>query len=235
MSPEYFSTLHQRFACARLPDPYLTHQVRLFPHRSRPRSSAKAPVGGLKPPPARRLRRATKPSSPAQHRVKELCLHAARLHVLDTHQPISPGRMTWTRLSARTDRSQEPRYASLSRRTSAWRLRRPSLTFAARRFPGCCRRPVRAGCTRRELRKSRQNGSAYRDPRHPPAAADRAVPAPVDHGDRRGGAAPRGRRPGGHGRAVGLPRRNSATAECDSILGTPHGRTYLQGRWRYPN
>jgi hypothetical protein len=30
---------------------------RLFPHRSRPRSSAKAPVGGLKPPPARRLRR----------------------------------------------------------------------------------------------------------------------------------------------------------------------------------
>jgi hypothetical protein len=92
-------------------------------------------VGGLKPPPARRLRRATKPSSPAQHRVKELCLHAAPLHVRDTHQPISPGRMTWTRLSARTDRSQEPRYASLSRRTSAWRLRRPSLTFAARRFP----------------------------------------------------------------------------------------------------
>jgi len=58
MSPVFLSTRHQRFAYARLPDPYLTHQVRLFPHRSRPRSSAKAPVGGLKPPPARRLRRA---------------------------------------------------------------------------------------------------------------------------------------------------------------------------------
>jgi hypothetical protein len=58
MSPVFLSTRPQRFARARLPDPYLTHQVRLFPHRSRPRSSAKAPVGGLEPPPARRLRRA---------------------------------------------------------------------------------------------------------------------------------------------------------------------------------
>src|SRR5271165_785787 len=41
----------------RLPGPHLTHLVRLFLHRSRPRSSAKAPAGGLKPPPARRLRR----------------------------------------------------------------------------------------------------------------------------------------------------------------------------------
>jgi hypothetical protein len=41
-----------------LPDPYLTHQVRLFPHRSPRQSSANAAVGGLKPPPAGRLRRA---------------------------------------------------------------------------------------------------------------------------------------------------------------------------------
>src|SRR6266849_566291 len=58
MSPVYVSTRHQRFACARLPDPHLTHQVRLFPHRSPRQSSANAAVGGLKPPPAGRLRRA---------------------------------------------------------------------------------------------------------------------------------------------------------------------------------
>jgi hypothetical protein len=58
MSPVFVSTRHQRFACARLPDPYLTHRVRLFPHRSPQQSSANAAVGGLKPPPAGRLRRA---------------------------------------------------------------------------------------------------------------------------------------------------------------------------------
>jgi len=58
MSPVFVSTRHQRFACARLPDPHLTHQVRLFPHRSPRQSSANAAVGGLKPPPAGRLRRA---------------------------------------------------------------------------------------------------------------------------------------------------------------------------------
>jgi hypothetical protein len=42
----------------RLPDPHLTHRVRLFPRRSPQRSSANAAVGGLKPPPAGRLRRA---------------------------------------------------------------------------------------------------------------------------------------------------------------------------------
>jgi hypothetical protein len=37
---------------AHLPGPYLTRsQPRLFPHRSTPQSSAKAPVGDLKPPP----------------------------------------------------------------------------------------------------------------------------------------------------------------------------------------
>ena len=58
MSPVFVSTRHQRFACARLPDPHLTHRVRLFPHRSPRQSSANAAVGGLKPPPAGRLRRA---------------------------------------------------------------------------------------------------------------------------------------------------------------------------------
>ena len=42
----------------RLPDPYLTHQVRLFPHRSPRWCSTSAAVGGLKPLPAERLRRA---------------------------------------------------------------------------------------------------------------------------------------------------------------------------------
>ena len=36
---------------ANLPDPHLTHHVRLFPHRSPRRSSANAAEGGLKPPP----------------------------------------------------------------------------------------------------------------------------------------------------------------------------------------
>jgi hypothetical protein len=58
MSSLFLSTRHQRFACARLPDPHLTHQVRLFPHRSPRQSSANAAVGGLEPLPAERLRRA---------------------------------------------------------------------------------------------------------------------------------------------------------------------------------
>ena len=37
-----------------------------FPHRSAPQSSARAPCGGLTPPPAGRRRRATKPSSCVQ-------------------------------------------------------------------------------------------------------------------------------------------------------------------------
>jgi hypothetical protein len=41
-----------------LPDPHLTHQVRLFPHRSPRQASTNAAVGGLEPPPAGRLRRA---------------------------------------------------------------------------------------------------------------------------------------------------------------------------------
>ncbi len=40
------------------------------------KSSANAAVGGLKPPPAGRLRRANNPSSPAQHHLKKLAYHA---------------------------------------------------------------------------------------------------------------------------------------------------------------
>src|SRR4029077_9636552 len=55
---------------AHLSGPHLTRSLpRLSLHRSRPRSSAKAPVGGLKPPPARRLRRSRKLLHlPIQHR-----------------------------------------------------------------------------------------------------------------------------------------------------------------------
>jgi hypothetical protein len=56
-----------------------------FPHRSPRRSSANAACGGLKPPTAGRLRRAT-PSSPAQHRVKKLYLHRTPLHVRGTRR-----------------------------------------------------------------------------------------------------------------------------------------------------
>ena len=44
---------------ARLPGPHLTPPTMPFPHRSPRRSSANAACGGLKPPPDRRLRRAT--------------------------------------------------------------------------------------------------------------------------------------------------------------------------------
>jgi len=57
---------------ARLPDPRLTREPGLLPHRSPRQSSANAAVGGLKPPPAGRLRRANNPSSPVQHHLKKL-------------------------------------------------------------------------------------------------------------------------------------------------------------------
>ena len=60
------STLHQRFACARLRDPYLPRsRARLFPRRSPPRLLTAAARGGLRPPPARRPRRATQPYRPS--------------------------------------------------------------------------------------------------------------------------------------------------------------------------
>ena len=54
-------------------------EPRLFPRRSAQRSSANAPVGGLKPPPEGRLRRAIQPPSLLQHRSQR-----------DHHLPIRP-------------------------------------------------------------------------------------------------------------------------------------------------
>ena len=60
------STLQRWFTRVRLPGPRLTALTPPFPHRSAPQSSARAPCGGLTPPPAGRRRRATKPSSHVQ-------------------------------------------------------------------------------------------------------------------------------------------------------------------------
>src|SRR6478735_9670397 len=51
MSPASFSTRQQRIACARLPDPHLTHHLRLFHIAHHDRVAAPAACGGLKPPP----------------------------------------------------------------------------------------------------------------------------------------------------------------------------------------
>ena len=84
MSPVSVSTRQQRFAHARLPDPHLTRHARLFHIAHHGRVAAPAACGGLKPPPAGRLRRADNPSSPAQHRISKLSLHRAPFHVRDT-------------------------------------------------------------------------------------------------------------------------------------------------------
>ena len=60
------STLQRWFTRVRLPGPCLTALTPPFPHRSAPQSSARAPCGGLTPPPAGRRRRATRPSSHVQ-------------------------------------------------------------------------------------------------------------------------------------------------------------------------
>jgi hypothetical protein len=58
----FLSTRHQWFAYARLRDPHLPRSTaRLFPRRSPPRLLTAAARGGLRPPPARRPRRATRP------------------------------------------------------------------------------------------------------------------------------------------------------------------------------
>jgi hypothetical protein len=84
MSPVSVSTRQQRFAHARLPDPHLTRHARLFHIAHHGRVAAPAACGGLKPPPAGRLRRADNPSSPAQHRFTKLYLHRTPFHVRDT-------------------------------------------------------------------------------------------------------------------------------------------------------
>jgi hypothetical protein len=58
------STRHQWFACAHLRDPHLPRLGATFPRRSPPRLLTAAARGGLRPPPARRPRRATRPTTP---------------------------------------------------------------------------------------------------------------------------------------------------------------------------
>ena len=87
MSPVFISTRRQRITCARLPDPHLTRHACLFRIAHHDRVTAFAACGGLKPPPAGRLRRASNPSSPAQHRFSKLYLHRTPFHVKDTREP----------------------------------------------------------------------------------------------------------------------------------------------------
>lgn len=85
MPPKLVTTLQQRFACARLPDPHLTPHTDAFsPHRSPRQSSTNAAEGGLTPPPTGRRRRAKKPPSFAQHHIQQRLLHDAPFCVRDT-------------------------------------------------------------------------------------------------------------------------------------------------------
>ena len=86
MSPVFISTRRQRIAYARLPDPHLTRHARLFRIAHHNRVTAPAACGGLKPPPAGRLRRASNPSSPAQHHFRKHCLHRTLPSAFRTHR-----------------------------------------------------------------------------------------------------------------------------------------------------
>jgi hypothetical protein len=86
MPSVFISTRQQRIACARLPDPHLTHHVGLFHIAHHDHVTTLAACGGLKPPPAGRLRRASNPSSPAQHRIRQLYLHRTPFHARDTQK-----------------------------------------------------------------------------------------------------------------------------------------------------
>ena len=85
------STLQRWFTRVRLPGPRLTALTPPFPHRSAPQSSARAPCGGLTPPPAGRRRRATKPSS----RVQQASVIASyRGRLLSAHTAQNAGYLT---------------------------------------------------------------------------------------------------------------------------------------------
>src|SRR4051812_37315247 len=88
MSSVFVSTRQQRFACARLPDPYLTPHGRLFLDRSPQQSSANAARGGLKPPPVGRLRRAClhHPNSTNYSASDHLPIHRTPFAVRDTRR-----------------------------------------------------------------------------------------------------------------------------------------------------
>jgi hypothetical protein len=72
-----------------------------FPHRSAPQSSARAPCGGLTPPPAGRRRRATKPSSCVQQAHRVIASYRGRLLSAHTAQNARNLRKLCVALSAR--------------------------------------------------------------------------------------------------------------------------------------
>ena len=80
------STRQQRIACARLPDPHLAHHVGRFHIAHHDHVTDHAACGGLKPPPAGRLRRASNPSSPAQHRIRKALPTFELPSTLGTHR-----------------------------------------------------------------------------------------------------------------------------------------------------
>jgi hypothetical protein len=86
----YFSTLHQRFAFARLSDPRLTAYAAFSSIASHNGLQPMQYRGGLTPPPAGRRRRATKPSSTTQHCLKKVYLHQpSSAFVAHMHEEIS--------------------------------------------------------------------------------------------------------------------------------------------------
>src|SRR3954452_1517861 len=112
MSSSFVSTRQQRFACARLPDPHLTPRWMPFLDRSPQQSSANAARGGLKPPPAGRLRRAYlhHPNSTHYSASDHLPTHRTPFTVRDTRcckVPIhAPDLVKRARRSARSESRQ---------------------------------------------------------------------------------------------------------------------------------
>ena len=93
-------TLAHRSSSRPVPDAV---EPRLSPRRSAQRSSANAPVGGLRPPPAGRLQRAKQPPSLLQHRLQR-----------DHHLPIRPASCVRVHNISRTAPSlRRPSYIDL--------------------------------------------------------------------------------------------------------------------------
>ena len=114
-------------------------EPRLFPRRSAQRSSANAPVGGLKPPPEGRLRRAIQPPSLLQHRSQwdhHLPIRPAScVRVHNISMPVYPGA-----LHVQTDPTDTVRHRHSSRRLWAPRRgRNPQREDLPRSLRGECR------------------------------------------------------------------------------------------------
>ena len=92
MPSDHVSTRQQRFTCVRLPGPHLTPLTTPFPRRSPRQSSANAARGGLKPPPAGRLRRA-KTFISRTAPFPEAALQPTPFHVQDTSR-VAEGNLT---------------------------------------------------------------------------------------------------------------------------------------------